>query len=66
MKARCIEKYKGYVIRIDGYKDHSRPLYLRSIKNGNMKLYSDYALAKPYSLKTAQKHVENINNGLYK
>ena len=66
MNASYIKKCRGYEVRIDGYKDHTRPLYLRSVKNGNMKLYSDYALAKHYNLKTAIKHVENINNGLYK
>lgn len=63
MTAKLFLTRFGYEVAIEGL--HSKTLYLGSVKNGKMKLWCDYAYARHYTLKTAQKHVDAINKGLY-
>lgn len=63
MRATTEKTWGGYKIVIKGL--YYRPLYVGHVRDGKMKLWCDYAHARPYTLKTAQKHVDAINKGLY-
>lgn len=54
-----IEKNTGYIIR----KPYGKFwLYLSSVCKGKYKWVTDYTSAKYFSLKTAKKHIEILNN----